>query len=133
MSVVFSTCRTGLVSDTQDPGTGPPITVRKGITRLPIRFSFFAAAAVTTTLFDCSPHATGDLWVWASFLFSVEEQVFIQVTFRVPFAVPWATLSGLLTEQRKERGPRESFKENFTDLPGIRLEPIRPQLYCCKN
>ena len=33
---------------TQDPGTGPPITVRKGITRLPIRFSFFAAAAVTT-------------------------------------------------------------------------------------
>ena len=33
---------------TQDPGTGPPITVRKGITRLPIRFSFFAAAAETT-------------------------------------------------------------------------------------
>ena len=93
--------------------------MRKGITRLPIRFSFFAAAAVTTTLLVSSPHATGDLWVWASFLFSVEEQVFIQVTFRVPFAVPWATLSGLLTEQRKERGPRESLKENFTVSPRV--------------
>ena len=35
------------------------------------------------------------------------------------FAVPWATLSGLLTEQRKERGPRESLKENFTVLPRV--------------
>ena len=29
--VVFSTGRTGLVSNTQDPRTGPPITVRKGV------------------------------------------------------------------------------------------------------
>ena len=29
--VVFSTGRTGLVSNSQDPGTGPPITVRKGV------------------------------------------------------------------------------------------------------
>ena len=29
--VVFSTGRTGLVSNSQDPRTGPPITVRKGV------------------------------------------------------------------------------------------------------
>ena len=69
---------------TQDPGTGPPITVRKGITRLPIRFSFFAAAAVTTTLFVCSPHATGDLWVWALFLFSQLKRLSIQISCLVP-------------------------------------------------
>ena len=29
--IVFSTGRTGLVSNSQDPGTGPPITVRNGV------------------------------------------------------------------------------------------------------
>ena len=103
---------------TQDPGTGPPITVRKGILRLPIRLSFFAVATVTTTFSRKSPYPSGDLWVWGQFPFLLKD--FSLITCVILFTVPWATLSRLLTEQGKtERGPRDCLKEDFTKVLGM--------------
>ena len=47
LSIVFQLIELGELCSR--PRYGPPITVRKGVHRRPIRFSFFAAAAVTTT------------------------------------------------------------------------------------
>ena len=48
-------------------------------------------------------------------VFAVEKtfNTIVHHTVKCSFTVPWATLNELLTEQRKERGPRESFRKTL--------------------